>query len=170
MKGKGEEPRCELLRPEDREEALALLRRYLDWVGLDLAFQNIEAELEAFPGDYGGPTGRFLVAKLEGRIVGCVGLRRLDEGLCEMKRLYVEESCGGRGIGRALVERLIEEARSMGYRRMRLDTLEKMGKAQELYRSLGFREIPAYRYNPLPGSLYFEKELDPTDDKGGAAA
>jgi ribosomal protein S18 acetylase RimI-like enzyme len=91
--------------------------------------------------------------------VGCVGLRKLEDGTCEMKRLYVRPSLRGEGAGRELVEAVIEEARTMGYTKMRLDTLPNMLEAQKLYKDLGFREIPAYLKNPTPNALCFERAL-----------
>jgi GNAT superfamily N-acetyltransferase len=129
--------------------------------------QDFERELASLPGQYGPPTGRLLLALRHGRAgidepVGCVGLRKLEDGVCEMKRLYVQPSLRGEGAGRALVESLISEARVMGYRRMRLDTLPIMLEAQTLYRQIGFLEIPAYLKNPTPNALCFELALSQT--------
>ena len=127
---------------------------------VDLCFQGFERELAELPGAYAPPEGRLLIARVGGDVVGCVGLRPLEPGICEMKRLWVEPGFGGRGIGRALAESIVAAAREIGYERMRLDTLpERMPAAQHLYRSLGFREIPPYYDNPLPGVTMLELAL-----------
>jgi GNAT superfamily N-acetyltransferase len=137
------------------DEIRTMLREYEAWLQVDLCFQGFEKELASLPGDYAPPRGRLLIASG----AGCVALRPLDEETCEMKRLYVREEHRGSGLGRRLVEALIEEARAIGYRRMRLDTLPKMDSAQKLYASLGFREIAAYRANPVPGARFLELSL-----------
>jgi GNAT superfamily N-acetyltransferase len=139
----------------DLDEIRAMLREYAAWLEVDLCFQNFEEELAGLPGEYRPPRGRLLIAEQ----AGCVGLRPLDEEICEMKRLFVRPEHRGSGLGRQLVEAIIGEARSIGYRRMRLDTMPKMAGAQGLYASLGFRDIPAYRYNPEPGARFLELEL-----------
>jgi putative acetyltransferase len=139
----------------DLDEIRVMLREYAAWLEVDLCFQNFEEELAALPGEYHPPGGRLLIS--EG--AGCVALRRIDEEICEMKRLYVRPEFRGSGLGRRLVLAIIEEARGIGYRRMRLDTMPKMGNAQRLYGELGFREIAAYRYNPEPGARFLELEL-----------
>lgn len=132
-----------------------MLREYAAWLEVDLCFQNFEAELAALPGDYAPPRGRLLIA--EG--AGCVALRAIDDEICEMKRLYLRPQHRGSGLGRCLVKAIIDEARGIGYRRMRLDTMPKMASAQHLYASLGFCEIEPYRYNPEPGARFLELEL-----------
>jgi ribosomal protein S18 acetylase RimI-like enzyme len=140
---------------EDLDEIRVMLREYAAWLEVDLCFQNFEEELAGLPGDYAPPRGRLLIA--EG--AGCVALRAIDDEICEMKRLYVRPEHRGSGLGRRLVTSIIGEARGIGYRRMRLDTMPKMDRAQGLYASLGFREIEAYRYNPEPGARFLELEL-----------
>lgn len=136
----------------DLDEIRAMLREYAAWLEVDLCFQNFERELAELPGEYAPPRGRLLIA--EG--AGCVALRPIEEEVCEMKRLYVRPAFRGSGLGRRLVEKLIEEARTIGYRRMRLDTMPKMDSAQRMYASFGFRDIEAYRYNPEPGARFLE--------------
>jgi GNAT superfamily N-acetyltransferase len=141
--------------PDDIAAVTALFREYADTLGVDLGFQHFEDELASMPGDYAPPRGRLLLAG----DLGCVALRPLSTEVCEMKRLYVRPAGRGTGLGRMLVERVIEEARTIGYRFMRLDTLPAMAMASALYMSLGFREILPYRFNPVEGSKYFELEL-----------
>ena len=126
-----------------------LLREYERWIGTDLCFQDFAREMEELPGDYVAPGGVLLVARVQGRIVGCVAAHRWSEGVCEMKRLFVREEARGSGCG----------ARDAGYRRMLLDTLPVMEGAQRLYVRLGFREVPAYRANPVPGARFLELDL-----------
>jgi putative acetyltransferase len=136
-----------------------LFREYADGLGFSLDFQDFDGELERLPGPYAPPRGTLLLAEVEREAAGCVGLRPLDPATCEMKRLYVRPAWRGRGAGRRLAERVIEEGRSRGYRRMRLDTTPTMTGAIALYRGLGFSEIPPYCFNPIPGALFFELRL-----------
>jgi GNAT superfamily N-acetyltransferase len=138
--------------PEDFTQVRRLFRAYADWLAVDLCFQDFEREVAELPGCYARPEGRLLIAKVAGDVVGCVGLRPLEPAVCEMKRLWVEPGFAGRGIGRALAERIVAAARAIGYERMRLDTFpERMPAAQHLYASRGFRQIPAYYHNPFGG-------------------
>ena len=145
----------------DVDQARGLFREYEAWLGLDLCFQNFEKELAELPGAYAPPTGRLLLAYEGDQLAGCVALRKLSDGVCEMKRLFLRPQFHGQGCGRELAERIVAEARDAGYERMRLDTLpEQMGKAIALYRSLGFKEIEPYYQNPVPGALFMELVLD----------
>ena len=129
-------------------------------MGFSLCFQSFDAELAALPGEYSPPDGRLLLALCDRAPAGCVALRKLQGGICEMKRLYVRPPFRGRGLGRDLVLTLIEQARLSLYAKMRLDTIAaSMTEAVSLYRSLGFHDIPAYRRNPIPGAIYLELEL-----------
>jgi len=144
---------------DDIEEVRHLFREYADSLGIKLDFQNFEAELARLPGDYCAPKGCILIALLDGQTVGCVALREFGERVCEMKRLYVRPKFQGLKIGRALAESIIEMAKTLRYRKMRLDTLPSMKSAHSLYASLGFREIPPYRYNPVQGTSFMELTL-----------
>ncbi len=144
------------------EQARALFLEYAQWLGFSLCFQGFDKELAELPWEYGPPSGRLLLAYAEGagEPAGCVALRPLGESVCEMKRLYVRPAFQGPGVGKALAEAVIAEARALGYQRMRLDTVaDKMQTAVALYRRLGFREIPPYRSNPMPHTLYMELDL-----------
>lgn len=146
--------------PDEIDQARALFREYEAWLGLDLCFQNFERELTELPGAYAPPAGRLLLAFDNEQLAGCVALRQLSDGVCEMKRLFLRPQFHGNGRGRALAQRIIDEARGAGYERMRLDTLpEQMGKAIALYRSLGFKEIAPYYNNPVTGALFMELDL-----------
>ena len=141
-------------------QARELFQEYAQSLGVDLCFQNFEQELAGLPGHYASPDGRLLLAEYDGQLAGCVALRKWDNGICEMKRLYLRPSFRGKGLGRAIAEKIITDARSIGYQRMRLDTIEPLMKdAVEMYRKLGFREIPPYRPNPIAGAMYMELQL-----------
>ena len=143
----------------DLDVVRGLFNDYAAALGVDLCFQGFERELAELPGDYAPPQGRLLLAWDSDEAVGCVALRRLEDGACEMKRLYVRRTSRGSGLGRRMAEALIAEARAIGYARMRLDTLPSMGEAIALYRSLGFEPIAPYRVNPVPGALFLELAL-----------
>lgn len=140
-------------------DARALFLEYAESLGFDLGFQDFEAELRGLPGEYAPPGGVLLLARVAKEAVGCVGLRPLAPETCEMKRLYVRPEARAGGAGRALAEAVIEVGRELGYRRMRLDTVPTMTAARALYRSLGFREIEPYRFNPIPGTSFMELDL-----------
>jgi GNAT superfamily N-acetyltransferase len=146
--------------PEDRDTVRALFRAYVDGLGVDLGFQNVEVELASLPGKYARPVGLVLLARDEtGAAIGTVAYRPFAPGDCEMKRLYVAPEQRGRGAGRLLCDRLLDEARAAGYRRMLLDTGDWLTPALTLYRALGFAPIPAYYHNPLTGTVYMAREL-----------
>ncbi|TBR16728.1 GNAT family N-acetyltransferase [bacterium] len=152
-----------LIRPcatdDDFAAAIAVTKDYVRWLGMDLAFQGLDAEFAAFPVMYGPPEGVFLLAWEGPEPAGGVGLRRLEPGVCEMKRLFVYDRFQGRGLGRGLCVGLIERARALGYGRMRLDTIARMEPALALYATLGFVKIAPYRFNPDPGAVYLELRL-----------
>ncbi len=141
-------------------QARELFQEYAQSLGVNLCFQNFEQELAGLPGHYASPDGRLLLAEYDGQLAGCVALHKWDNGICEMKRLYLRPSFRGKGLGRAIAEKIITDARSIGYQRMRLDTIEPLMKdAVEMYRKLGFREIAPYRPNPIAGAMYMELQL-----------
>jgi len=143
--------------PAEIAQIRELFLEYAQSLGFSLCFQNFDKELESLPGDYALPHGRLLLAEYDGELAGCGALRRLDREACEMKRLYLRPKFRGKGLGRALAEKLITEARGIGYRRMRLDTVEPVMKtAVAMYREMGFREIEPYCKNPIAGALYME--------------
>ena len=137
-----------------------LFLEYARALGFSLCFQGFDEEIRDLPGMYAPPSGRLLLASEEGAPAGCVGIHALEDGAAEMKRLYVRPAFRGRGLGRTLAVRACDEAKACGYRTIRLDTIAgTMEEAIALYRSLGFREIPPYRENPIPGVLYLEAPL-----------
>lgn len=137
-----------------------LFLEYAQSLGFSLCFQGFDQELAGLPGDYAPPQGRLLLA-FASQPAACVALHAIDAEACEMKRLYVRPQFRGHGLGKALAERIIAEARQIGYTRLRLDTVEpKMKTAVAMYRQLGFREIAPYRPNPIEGALYMELKLD----------
>jgi|SRR5437867_2491647 len=145
------------------EQVSAVRELFLEYarsLNFSLCFQSFEKELAELPGDYTPPDGRLLLATYDSQPAGCVALHKLDQGICEMKRLYVRPGFRGKGLGRVLAERVVADAREIGYKRLRLDTVEPvMRDAVALYRKLGFREIAPYRENPIEGALYMELEL-----------
>jgi putative acetyltransferase len=144
----------------DIPEVRRLFAEYSTWVGVDLSFQDFDRELAQLPGDYVPPGGILLIARVDGEIAGCVAAHRWRTDVCEMKRLFVRDSFRGAGCGRTLVEAIIAWARKAGYQRLLLDTLPVMDQAQHLYSRLGFREVPPYRPNPVPGARFLQLTLE----------
>src|ERR1700747_1264017 len=143
--------------PVQINQARELFLAYAQSLGFSLCFQNFDKELAGLPGDYAPLEGRLLLAEYEGQLAGCVALHKLEPGICEMKRLYLRPQFRGKGLGRVLAERIIAEARQIGYSHMRLDTVEPVMKdAVAMYRKLGFEEIAPYCANPVAGALYME--------------
>ena len=141
-------------------QARELFLEYQKSLGIELCFQNFEQEVANLPGHYVPPDGRLLLAYFDGQLAGCVALHQWEPGICEMKRLYLRPSFRGKGLGRVIAERIISEARDIGYQQMRLDTIGPIMKdAVEMYRKLGFREIAPYRPNPVEGTMYMELQL-----------
>jgi len=146
------------------ESARAIFREYERSLSVDLCFQDFEAELDGLPGDYRAPDGQLLLAFVDGELAACGAMRGLPDvdyaNACEMKRLYVRPAFRGFGLGRALAQSLLDEARNSGYSVMLLDTLDDMEAARGLYAALGFEEIPPYYFNPIAGAHYLKAELD----------
>jgi ribosomal protein S18 acetylase RimI-like enzyme len=145
--------------PNDVAMVADLFREYGHSLEIDLGFQHFDDELASMPGEYAEPGGMLLLARAGDAAAGCVGVRPLDAGCCELKRLYVQPAYRGLGIGEALTAAAIAAARSAGYGRMRLDTLPTMTAARGMYARLGFVEIPPYRFNPIEGTAFLELQL-----------
>lgn len=136
-----------------------MLREYVDWIGLDLAFQEIDDEIANLPGDYDAPGGALFVVEENHHLIGMIALRPLAGAIAEMKRLFVRPEARGRGLAKALVDQLLDEARRLNYEEIRLDTLPMMGDAQSLYVSLGFEDIAPYYATPIAGTRFMAKRL-----------
>lgn len=144
----------------DLKDVIDLFYKYVQWLDLDLAFQNFDDEMAAMPGKYAPPTGELLLARDEdGAAIGCVAVRSLSEHACEMKRLYVLPSTQGTGVGKALVTQVINVAESLGYSEIRLDTLPRMKAALGMYRRFGFIDIPAYYDTPMDDMHFLSLKL-----------
>lgn len=142
------------------EQVRQFFRNYAAWLGVDLDYQNFGDEMASLPGAYAAPAGRLFFAEFEGRPAGCVGIRPSSDGVCEMKRLYVEPDMRGNGIGRQLALAAIKAAKALGYRKVMMDTLPAMRIAVKLYRELGFKEAPAYYPTPVEGTLFLALDLE----------
>lgn len=160
------DPAIEVLAADTAEQladARAIIAEYAASLGVDLCFQNLEAELAGLPGEYAAPGGALLLAYVDGAVAGCGAVRALPDvdyaNACEMKRLYVRPAFRRFGLGRLLAQRLLDRATEAGYSVLLLDTLDDMESARGLYRTLGFEEIPPYYFNPIPGAHYLKVEL-----------
>ena len=150
---------------EHIQQARTLFEEYAASLGFSLCFQNFDQELKNLPGDYAPPDGRLLLALENDQLAGCIALRKLERGICEMKRLFVRPAHRATGLGRFLAESIIDEARKLGYTHMRLDTIPgKMDKAIVLYQSIGFVEIGPYCQNPVEGAKFMELKLATTQE------
>ena len=157
--------------PDEMAVVRALCLEYAEIFDFSLdEFQDFSAELERLPGEYSPPEGCLLLAELrmqgEFQVVGMIALRLLEEGVCEMKRMYLQPVARGSGLARMLVQALLDEAAQRGYRLMRLDTLKRLEAANRLYHSMGFRDTTAYRHNPLQDAVYMEREIGVADNQG----
>ena len=144
---------------EETAGAKELIIKYAQWLNLDLCFQNFDEELGCFPEKYKEPDGAFIIAKENNSIIGCVGIRKIGAQICEMKRLFVNDDYKGKGIGKKLVEEIIEEAKNKKYEKIRLDTIDTMDTALNIYCKNGFYKIEPYYNNPNEGTVYLEKIL-----------
>jgi putative acetyltransferase len=156
-------PALDAAQAESPEQIAAIRELFVEYaqsLGFSLCFQSFDQELAGLPGDYAPPEGRLLLATSAEQPAGCVALHKTDHEICEMKRLYVRPQFRGKGLGKALAERVIVEAREIGYKKLRLDTVEPVMRAAVLmYRQLGFSKIAPYRPNPIEGALYMELQL-----------
>ncbi len=140
-------------------EARALFLEYAAAIGVDLRFQGFHEEIASLPGEYAPPRGALLLLRADDQVAGCVALRPFAPGICEMKRLYVHPDFTGKGIGKRLVEAIVQAGRDLKYRAMRLDTLPYMKAAISLYRTAGFKPIPRYYDTPLKDTIFMELGL-----------
>ena len=153
------DPRVTISEASDRkdvEDSQELMLEYFHSLGVNLSFQDIDREMGSFPGEYSPPSGALLIARVGDIPAGCVALRPLEDGSCEMKRLFVRPEFRKLSIGKRLAEAIIRKAKELGYPAMKLDTISELKPALSLYRKLGFLEIPQYRYNPLEGAIFME--------------
>jgi putative acetyltransferase len=144
---------------EDFAEGVNIFRQYADDLGVDLSFQDFAGELKTIDRQYNKPKGALLLVYHENSVIGCAGLRALDNNTAELKRMFVQVAYRGNKIGQQILDRMIEIAKERNYQAIRLDTLQSMTPALNLYRSYGFYEIPAYRFNPIEGPVFMEKKL-----------
>ena len=136
-----------------------LIGEYAEFLGFDLDFQDFAEEMRLFPGQYTQPDGCLLLARYDDQVAGCIALRKIDNDICEMKRLFVRPGFRGNNIGRKLADKLILRAREMNYKAMRLDTVPQLESAIALYEKMGFRDIEPYYHNPMPGARFMELKL-----------
>ncbi|MEO8512848.1 MAG: GNAT family N-acetyltransferase [Ignavibacteria bacterium] len=142
------------------DETKLLFREYEKWLNVSLCFQGFEEELNTLPGKYTPPEGRLYIVRDDNSYSGCIALRKLEDGICEMKRLYLKSESRGKGIGIALVSKVIQDAKDIGYKKMKLDTIkEKMPNAVDMYERYGFVKIERYYDNPNPHTLFMELDL-----------
>ncbi len=147
---------------EDWADGERLIRSYLDSLPFEVDFQDVESEVAGLPSMYGLPEGALLLVRDDvGEAVGVVGVRRFGEGDAELKRMYLVPEVRGSGLGRAMAEVAVAAARSLGYRRLLLDTVASLTAAITIYEELGFVDIPAYRHNPFEDARYFALDLQP---------
>ncbi|UCD62598.1 MAG: GNAT family N-acetyltransferase [Candidatus Zixiibacteriota bacterium] len=155
--------------PADTPSQLATVRElfleYADSLNFELNFQSFDRDINELPGKYAPPEGRLYLARWDGKVAGCIALKKLGPDTCELKRLWVKPAFRGKKIGRALAERVIADAREIGYRKMMLDTIDTMIEAMTLYQSLGFEKTVPYYDNPVKGATHFEKCLTESEDK-----
>ena len=144
---------------ENYAQAAMLFREYAAWLNIDLSFQHFSEELSSLQSMYSEPLGAIILAKAAGEYAGCIAVRKFEERIAELKRMYVRPSQRGKGLGDALLRVALEKARELGYQKIRLDTLSNMAPAIALYKKYGFHEIAAYYHNPEQNVVYFEKEL-----------
>lgn len=144
---------------QDLEEVKQLFREYASFLQVDLCFQGFESELAKLPAKYAEPEGAIFLAKVNDMPAGCIALWKLEDGVCEMKRLYVKPEFQGLGLGKQLANILIEEAKQKGYNKMKLDTLQRLSAANALYTNLDFIKTIPYNVNPEEDVVYYEKEL-----------
>jgi len=137
--------------------ALELIKEYVAQLGVDLSFQNIHQEIQNIEQQYARPEGVMIIVYTDNeKAIGCFGIRAFEESICELKRMYLKKEYQGLGIGKELLAKSLELGKALGYKKMRLDTLPSMQAAIGLYKNMGFYEIPAYRFNPIEGTKYFE--------------
>lgn len=144
---------------EEYQAAASLFMAYAEWLGIDLGFQHFKEELQELEKMYGAPSGGIILCKEQTNFIGCVAIRQLDNDIAELKRMYVQPVNHQQGIGKALLEKAIELAVQYGYKKIRLDTLNQMTPAMNLYKKYGFKEIPAYYHNPNATAVYFELQI-----------
>jgi len=145
--------------PDDRDAALSIWREFVASPSVSLDYQGNEAEFAALPGKYAPPQGRLLLADADSSIMGCIALRKVDDAICEMKKLYVRPAARGFGLGVRLIERLIAEARTAGYAEMRLDVLPEFVRARQIYAEFGFTPSDPVSFNPVPGAEFLGLSL-----------